>query len=206
MATKKTTTDKTDKPAAKKTAAKKTVAKKKETKPAAKAKTTKTTSKKTTAAKATAKKTTTKKATTPKPAAPKVEEAPKKGFFSSLIEDVKENIAEGTKVLAEKSSEVLEVVKEKSSGAIKAGSEAIENVNEKVHDFAERQKLQKLRKEHEERRAELVMAFGEVVLNEYLANGSVPKRFLTKKSVDAIVEEIRELDREMNIIDQKLSD
>lgn len=130
----------------------------------------------------------------------------KKGFLENLLEDVKENISEGTKIISEKSSEVLDVVKEKSGEAYKAGSIAIGAVNEKVHDFTEKQKLQKEEKEAEEKRDVLIYNFGLVVLEEYLESGSVHKRFLTKSAVNDMVEEIKALDSRLFQIEKKLAE
>lgn len=129
----------------------------------------------------------------------------KKRFLEHLIDEVKENISEGTKVLGDKSFEVIEIVKEKSGEVYKAGSHAVESVNEKVHDFTEKQKLQKELRGSIELREELILEFGELVFAEYTKNGTVYKRFLTQKKTSKIIEEIKILDSNIKSIDQKLS-
>ena len=121
------------------------------------------------------------------------------------LDDVKENIAEGTKVVHEKSSEVFGKVKEKTTDVYEAGTEAIENVTEKVHDFTERQKLQKELNSKKEQREEQVKQFGEAVLQEYLQKGSVLKRFLTTKKMSELVNKIKALDKSMEKITKQLS-
>jgi len=137
--------------------------------------------------------------------ADKKESKAKKGAFGRFLDDVKENIAEGTKVFQEESTEVLGKIKEKASDAYEAGAEVVESIGGKVQDFTEHQKLQQVLKKMEGQRIEKVREFGEEVIHEYLNTGSVHKRFLTTKKMNGLVEEIKSLDKNMADIKKQLS-
>ena len=66
----------------------------------------------------------------------KEEKSKKKGLFSRLVGSVAENVKEGASFVGEK-------VAETSAKAYEAGTELVHETSDKIHDFTEKQSLQK---------------------------------------------------------------
>jgi hypothetical protein len=100
-----------------------------------------------------------------------------KGFFKQFID----NVSEGANLVTEK-------VKETTAKAYVSGSELVEDTSEKIHDYTEKQTLLKEKHKLEDLQKELTNSFGVLTLENYLAEGHLHKKFLTKKEVNEIVE------------------
>ncbi len=123
-----------------------------------------------------------------------------KGFFQKLFKNVTENVGEGANLVGEKVAEVGEKVAETSAKAYVAGSELVTETSDKIHDFTERQALQKEENKVVERQNELKFEFGQLTLDHYLKNDSLRRTFLTTKAVEAIVEEFQANKKRMKSI------
>ncbi len=158
----------------------------------------KTTTKKTPVKKATQKKAPVKKApakkTVTNSTATVKKENPvnKKGFFKSLIDNVSEKLDHVTENVVEGASFVTEKVKETTAKAYVAGTELVEDANEKIHQFTDKQSLNKEKHKLEEAQEELKHSFGSLTLENYLKNDNLNKSFLTTKKVQDVVEAYKE--------------
>ncbi len=146
---------------------------------------------------ATTKKAATKKATTKKVSKVETKEKSKKSFFKSLIENVTGKIEDVSENVAEGASFVSEKVKETTAKAYVAGAEFVEETNEKIHQFTDKQSLLKEKKRLEEEQAELTSNFGEITLMHYLKNDSLHKTFLNTKAVNDLVLEYKASDKQL---------
>lgn len=116
-----------------------------------------------------------------------------KGFIKKLFNDVTENVREGASFVGKK-------VAETSAKAFVSSSELVAETSDKIHEFSEKQALQKSEKKIMERQEELKFIFGELTLEHYLANDSLHKPFLTSKAVSNVVEEYKENEKRVNDI------
>lgn len=153
---------------------------------------------------ATTKKAATKKTTTKKVTKVAAKEKSKKGFFKTLIEnvtgkieDVSENVAEGATFVSEK-------VKETTAKAYVAGAEFVEETNEKIHQFTDKQSLLKEKKRLEEEQDELTSKFGEITLMHYLKNDSLHKTFLNTIAVNNLVLEYKTTEKQLISVNKAL--
>ena len=121
----------------------------------------------------------------------------KKGFLKGLIDNVTENVTEGASFITEK-------VKETTAKAYVAGSELVEEANEKIHQFTDKQSLLKDKKRIEDDQTELVLNFGKVTLQHYLKNDSLYKTFLNSEKVTAIVNAYKANEKKLKSIDKEL--
>ncbi|WP_372754815.1 hypothetical protein [Mariniflexile sp.] len=114
-----------------------------------------------------------------------------KGFLKSLIENVTENVAEGATYVAEGASFVTEKFKETTAKAYVASAELVEEANEKIHHFTDKQALNKEKHKLEAAQETLTFKFGELTLAHYLKNDSLHKTFLNTKAIDNLVLEYK---------------
>lgn len=128
----------------------------------------------------------------------------KKGFFKKFIDDVSENVKEGASFLGHKVAEAGEKVAETGAKAYVASSEFVSETSDKIHDFTEKQSLQKEESKLGKRQVELTNSFGAITLEHYLKNGSLHKPFLTSKAVEEIVEEYKSNEKEIKSIKRKI--
>ena len=162
------------------------------------------TTKKAAPKKAAPKKTASQKITTKKVTKVAAKEKSKKSFFKTLIEnvtgkleDVSENVAEGATFVSEK-------VKETTAKAYVAGTEFVEEANEKIHQFTDKQSLLKEKKRLEEGQAELTSKFGEITLMHYLKNDSLHKTFLNTNAVNDLVLEYKDSEKQLTSVKKAL--
>ncbi len=116
----------------------------------------------------------------------------KKGFFKSLLDNVTEKFDHVTENVVEGASFVTEKVKETTAKAYVAGTELVEDANEKIHQFTDKQSLNKEKHKLEEAQEELKHNFGSLALENYLKNDNLNKAFLTTKKVNDVVEAYKE--------------
>jgi len=120
-----------------------------------------------------------------------------KGFIKKFIDNVAENVKEGASFVGEK-------VAETSAKAFVASSELVAETSEKIHDYTEKQSLQKAEKKILGRQNELKLEFGELTLEHYLKNDSLHKSYLTTKTINQIVEEFVENEKKIKEINLEL--
>ena len=120
-----------------------------------------------------------------------------KGFIKKLINNVAENLKEGATYVGGK-------VAQTSAKAYVASSELVTETSEKIHEFSEKNTLQKAEKKFLGRQKELKFAFGELTLTHYLTNDSLHKTFLLTKAVSQIVDEFKENEKRINEIAEEL--
>ncbi len=176
-------------------------------KPAATKKTaTKKASTKATAAKKTASKATAAKKKTASKPVEKIVETPKqkKGFFKTLLENVAEKLEDVSENVAEGATFVTEKVKETTAKAYVAGSELVEEANEKIHQFTDKQSLLKEKHRIEDAQANLTSKFGEITLQHYLKNESLHRTFLNTKAVSNLVLEYKANEKLLISVEKEL--
>jgi hypothetical protein len=120
-----------------------------------------------------------------------------KGIFQKFIDNVTENVKEGASFVGEK-------VAETSAKAYVASSELVSETSEKIHEFTEKQALQKAEKKYIIRKKELELKFGELTLAHYLTNDSLHKSFLSTKTIRQIVDEYEENEKHIKEISIEL--
>lgn len=121
----------------------------------------------------------------------------KKGFFKSLIDNVTETLDHVTENVVEGASFVTEKVKETTAKAYVASTELVEDANEKIHQFTDKQSLNKELHKLEEAQEELKHTFGALALENYLKKDNLNKAFLTTKKVNNVVEAYKENSKEL---------
>lgn len=123
------------------------------------------------------------------------ENSPKKdkGIFNKIID----NITEGASVVGEK-------VKESTAKVYVAGSEIVSDTSDKIHQFTEKQNLQKEEKDFIKDQEELTYLFGKLTLEHYLKNDSLHKSFLTTKAVSEIVDSFKANEKKLKSIRKEL--
>ena len=129
----------------------------------------------------------------------KEEKSKKKGLFSRLVGSVAENVKEGASFVGEK-------VAETSAKAYEAGTELVHETSDKIHDFTEKQSLQKEEDKIEDRQKTLKYAFGELTLTHYLEADSLHKAFLSTKPVEEIVSEYKANQKRMRAIRKEMKE
>ena len=83
-------------------------------------------------------------------------------------------------------------MKETTAKAYVAGTELVEDANEKIHQFTDKQSLNKEKHKLEEAQEELKHSFGALTLENYLKNDNLNKSFLTTKKVQDVVKAYKE--------------
>lgn len=121
----------------------------------------------------------------------------KKGFFKNLIDNVADNVKEGASFVGEK-------VAEGSAKAFVAGSEIVTETSEKIHDFTEKQSLQKEQHRLEERQIELKHLFGVVAFDHYLEKETLHKPFLTSTPISEILTEFKANENRLKVIAKEI--
>jgi hypothetical protein len=117
--------------------------------------------------------------------------------LKNLFGTVKENVIEGATVVTDK-------IKEKSAEVYVAGSELVEDANDRIHMFTDKVSLQREQKTIESRQKEIHAKFGKIALTHYAKNDSLHKAFLTTKTVDDLVNEFKTNVKDLNSITKKL--
>lgn len=117
----------------------------------------------------------------------------KKGFFKSLTG----NIREGAGYISEK-------FKERSAKAYVAGTEIVDETNDKIHTYTEKQILLKERHTLEGKQEELIYAFGRHTLTHYLEEGALDDTFLTGEAVGDIVAQFKGDTKRLEAIDENI--
>ncbi|WP_445736444.1 hypothetical protein [Mariniflexile sp.] len=128
----------------------------------------------------------------------------KKGFFKSLIENVAEKLDHVSENVAEGASFVTEKVKETTAKAYVAGAELVEDANEKIHQFTDKQSLNKEKHRLEDAQSELTSKFGKLTLEHYLKNDSLHKTFLNTKAVETLVLEYKANEKQIKNVEKAL--
>lgn len=116
-----------------------------------------------------------------------------KNFFGNVAENVKEG-----------ATLVTESIKDNSAKAYVAGSELVEEANEKIHQYSDKISLQKEQKNIETRQTEIVSEFGAITLEHYIKSGNLHKAFLTNKSVEDMVNEYKSNEKILVAIAKKI--
>lgn len=120
-----------------------------------------------------------------------------KGFIKKLIDNVAENVKEGATYVGGK-------VAETSAKAFVASSDLVSDTSEKIHDFTEKQALQKDEKKILAIQENLKLKFGELTLAHYLENDSLHKSFLTTKGINDLVEEFKANEKRIKEIGKEI--
>ncbi len=120
-----------------------------------------------------------------------------KGYFKKLLNDVTDNVKEGATFLGEQ-------IAEKTAKAYVASSELVSETSEKIHEFSEKQTLQKNEKKILARQEEIKYEFGELALAHYLATDTLHKSFLTTKAISSLVEEFMANEKEVEIMQSEI--
>lgn len=151
--------------------------------------------KKETTKKATAKSPVPKMTVTKKPT-PKKEEVVSKSFrFSAFFKDVKENVSDGAKALANISADIFEDVKDKAEELYGKGAEKFEQASGVVESYVDHYKGEKEMKQLTKEKDELNAILGSSIYHEFKKNGTVSKRFLTTKKSDDLISSIESIDK-----------
>ena len=116
-----------------------------------------------------------------------------KNFFGNVAENVKEG-----------ATLVTESIKDNSAKAYVAGSELVEEANEKIHQYSDKISLQKEQKNIETRQTEIVSEFGAITITHYIESGNLHKAFLTNKSVEDMVNEYKSNEKILVAIAKKI--
>jgi|GEM_PF-5484947 len=128
----------------------------------------------------------------------------KKGFLKKFIDEVTTNVKEGASLVGEKVAEgalfVGEKVAETSAKAYVAGSDLVAETSDKIHDFTDKQMLNKEEHKLEARQKELKDKFGDLSLGHYLKNESLHKPFLTSQPISEIIDEFKANEKRMKVI------
>ena len=85
-----------------------------------------------------------------------------------------------------------------------AGAEFVEETNEKIHQFTDKQSLLKEKKRLEEEQDELTSKFGEITLMHYLKNDSLHKTFLNTIAVNNLVLEYKTTEKQLISVNKAL--
>lgn len=117
--------------------------------------------------------------------------------IKNFFETVSENVIEGATLVTEK-------IKDNSAKAYVAGSELVEEANEKIHNYTDKISLEKEQKRIEGRQVSISNEFGKLTLAHYLKNDSLHKAFLNQKGIESLVEEHKANQKELNAIAKKL--
>lgn len=117
--------------------------------------------------------------------------------IKNFFETVSENVLEGATLVTEK-------IKDNSAKAYVAGSELVEEANERIHKYTDKISLEKEQKRLESQQLMLSNKFGALTLAHYLKNDSLRKTFLGQKSIDSIVEEYKANQQDLIAIEKKL--
>lgn len=99
-----------------------------------------------------------------------------KSFFSS----VSDNVAESASVVAES-------IKTNTEKAYVAGSEMVEDANEKIHQYTSKVECQNEKKKLKTRQKEIQAEFGRLTLSHYIANESLHISYLTTTAINKLV-------------------
>lgn len=116
-----------------------------------------------------------------------------KSFFNSVAENVKE----GAEVVTEK-------IKDNSAKVYVAGSELIEETNERIHKYSDKVSIEKEIKNIKAKQELIVKQFGAVTLKHYITNGSLHKAFLTNETIEKLVEEYKINTKDLKSLERKL--
>lgn len=116
-----------------------------------------------------------------------------KSFFKGLTENVKEG-----------AETVAETIKDKSAQAYVAGSEIIEEANEKIHNYTDKVALEKEIKKLEKEKETQVTVFGELTLNHYLKNDNLHKTFLSTEKVEGTKNKYLEIEKNLKSLNKQL--
>ncbi|NBC58390.1 MAG: hypothetical protein GVY05_08935 [Bacteroidetes bacterium] len=123
----------------------------------------------------------------------------KNGFLKSVTE----NLSEGTNFISGK-------VKDLTAKAYVAGSEALDDTSEKIHDYTEKQSLLKEKGDLEQQQEEMTQDFGDIALKYYLKEGNLHKPFFNKDEVNKLIESftnnakrIKALEKQIKKIENK---
>lgn len=117
--------------------------------------------------------------------------------IKSFFETVSENVIEGASIVTEK-------IKDNSAKAYVAGSELVEETNEKIHKYTDKISLEKEQKRLENRQEKISNEFGKITLAHYLKNDSLHKAFLNQKGIESLVTAYKANEKELVAIDKKL--
>lgn len=143
-------------------------------------------------------------ATTKKSTKAATKEKSKKGFFKTFIENVAEKLDHVSENVSEGASIVSEKVKATTAKAYVAGAELVEEANEKINQFTDKQSLNKEKHRLEEIQTDLTSKFGQVTLMHYLKNDTLHKTFLNTKGVNDLVLEFKSNEKQLNSIEKAL--
>lgn len=116
-----------------------------------------------------------------------------KDFFGSVTENVKE----GVELVTEK-------IKDNSAKVYVAGTEIVEEANDRIHQYSDKISLEKELKRLESRQSKLINEFGAITLPHYVKNETLHKAFLTTKIVEDVVNEFKSNTKDINAVVKKL--
>jgi hypothetical protein len=117
--------------------------------------------------------------------------------IKNFLGNVTDNVIEGTAVVTEK-------IKDSSAKAYVASTEIVEEANQRIHSYTDKISLQKEEKNIEERQQEIIFAFGEKTLKQYIKTDTVHKPFLTSTEMTILVDEFKGNEKNLLSIAKKL--
>lgn len=117
--------------------------------------------------------------------------------IKNFFENVTENVIEGATLVSEK-------IKDNSAKAYVAGSELVEEANEKIHNYSDKVSIEKEQKRLNTRQISLSNQFGATTLAHYLKNDSLHKTFLNQKAIENLVNEYKANHKDLVSLEKKL--
>ncbi|WP_366186833.1 hypothetical protein [Flavobacterium ovatum] len=117
--------------------------------------------------------------------------------IKNFIDNVTENVIEGTAVVTEK-------IKDSSAKAYVASAELAEEANQRIHLYTDKVSLQKEEKSILERQKAVIFEFGEKSLTHYIKTDTLHKPFLNTSEVSTLIEEYRGNLKNLISIEKKL--
>jgi hypothetical protein len=128
----------------------------------------------------------------------------KRSKLSDFLDEVKENVTEGAQALSKISAEIFEEVKEKAEELYEAGYDKFEQASGIVQDYINKYQSNREIKNLTEEKMKLFINLGDKLYHEFKKNGTISKRYLTTKKMDALFSDIESVDKKILQIGKEL--
>ncbi|NJM80112.1 MAG: hypothetical protein HC854_11795 [Flavobacterium sp.] len=99
---------------------------------------------------------------------------------------------------------VTEKIKDNTAKAYVAGSELIEETNEKIHKYSDKISIKKEIKTLNSKQENITKQFGTITLQHYITTGTLHKAFLTTTKIETLVEEHKTNAKNIKVLEKKL--
>ncbi len=127
----------------------------------------------------------------------KSKQSKKTKSLSTIFNDIKTYVSEGTKSLGEMSAELFEEVKDKAEELYEAGYEKFVQASGVVQDYIDRYQSNKEIKDLSEEKIMLLANLGDKLFHEYKKNDRISKRFLSTKKMNTLFSNIESVDKKI---------